>query len=48
MSGFLFFIVSKFAQIPVHPSNDAIQPSHPLLPPSPHAFNLSQHEGLFQ
>ena len=27
---------------------DAIQPSHPLLPPSPPAFNLSQHQGLFQ
>jgi len=28
--------------------SDAIQPSHPLLPPSPPAFNLSQHQGLFQ
>ena len=27
---------------------DAIQPSHPLLPPSPPALNLSQHQGLFQ
>ena len=27
--------------------SDAIQPSYPLLPPS-HAFNLSQHQGLFQ
>ena len=27
---------------------DAIQPLHPLLPPSPPAFNLSQHQGLFQ
>ena len=26
----------------------AIQPSHPLLSPSPPAFNLSQHQGLFQ
>ena len=24
------------------------QPSHPLLSPSPTAFNLSQHQGLFQ
>ena len=24
------------------------QPSHPLLPPSPPAFTLSQHQGLFQ
>ena len=27
--------------------SDVIQPSHPLSSPSP-AFNLSQHEGLFQ
>ena len=27
--------------------DDAIQPSHPLLPSSP-ALNLSQHQGLFQ
>ena len=27
---------------------DAIQPSHPLLSPSPPVFNLSQHHGLFQ
>ena len=26
----------------------AIQPSHSLLSPSPPAFNLSQHQGLFQ
>ena len=31
----------------VHWIGDAIQPSHPLSPPSP-ALNLSQHEGLFQ
>ena len=28
--------------------SDAIQPSHPLSSPSPHTFNLSQHQGLFQ
>ena len=28
--------------------SDAIQPSHPLPPPSPLAFNLSEHQGLFQ
>ena len=28
--------------------SDSIQPSRPLLPPSPLAFNLSQHQGLFQ
>ena len=27
---------------------DAIQPAHRLLSPSPPAFNLSQHQGLFQ
>ena len=27
--------------------SDAIQPSHPLSPPSPPALNLSQHQGLF-
>ena len=28
--------------------DDAIKPSHPLLSPSPQAFSLSQHQGLFQ
>ena len=37
----------ELAQTHVHRVNDAIQPSHPLLSPSP-AFNLSQHQGLFQ
>ena len=32
----------------VHWVNNAIRPSYPLLPPSPPAFNLSQHQGLFQ
>ena len=36
------------AQTHIHWVDDAIQPSHPLLPPSPPAFNLSQHQGLFQ
>ena len=36
---------SQFAQIRVHQVSDAIQPSHPLLSPSPPAFNLSQHQG---
>ena len=30
-----------FTQTPVHRVYDAIQPSHPLLPPSPPALNLS-------
>ena len=38
----------KFVQIHFHWISDAIQPSHPLLPSSPSAFNLSQNEGLFQ
>ena len=33
----------KFAQIHVHWVSDAIQPSHPLFPPSPLALNLSKH-----
>ena len=32
----------------VHRVSDAIQPSHPLLSPSPPALNPSQHQGLFQ
>ena len=36
------------AQTHVQWVSDAIQPSHPLPPPSPFAFNLSQHQGLFQ
>jgi len=27
--------------------SNAIQPSHPLSPSSPSAFNLSQYQGLF-
>ena len=38
----------ELAQTHVHPVGDAIQPSHPLSPSSPLAFNLSQHQGLFQ
>ena len=37
----------EFTQTHVHHVGDAIQPSHPLLSPSPPAFNLSQHQGLF-
>ena len=35
-------------QTHVHWVSDAIQPSHPLLSPSSPAFNLPQHQGLFQ
>ena len=38
----------ELAQTHVHWASDAIQPSHPLLSPSPAVFNLSQHQGLFQ
>ena len=38
----------KFAQIHVHWVGDAFWPSHPLLWPLTFAFNLSQHQGLFQ
>ena len=38
----------EFTQIHVHWVSNAIQPSHPLSSPSPSAFNLSQHQGLFQ
>ena len=38
----------KFAQVHVHCIGDAIQTSHPLMPSSPPALNLSQHQGLFQ
>ena len=38
----------EFTQTHVHRVSDAIQPSHPLLSPSPLTFNHSQHQGLFQ
>ena len=38
----------ELAQTHVHRVGDSIQPSHPLSSPSPPAFNLSQHQGLFQ
>ena len=38
----------EFTQTRVHRVRDAIQPSHPLSSPSSPAFNLSQHQGLFQ
>ena len=37
----------EFTQTHVHRVCDAIQPSHPLSSPSPPAFNISQHQGLF-
>ena len=38
----------ELTQIHVHLVSDTIQPSHPLSFPSPPAFNLFQHQGLFQ
>ena len=38
----------ELAQTHGHLVGDAIQLSHPLLSPSPPAFNLSQHQGIFQ
>ena len=38
----------ELAQTHVHRVSDAIQPSHPLLSPSPPPFNLSYHQGLFR
>ena len=38
----------EFTQTHIHWVSDAIQPFHPLLSPSPPAFNLSQHQDLFQ
>ena len=40
--------LSEFAQTHVHWVSDAIQPSHPLLPPYTPALTLSQHQSLFQ
>ena len=38
----------EFDQIHVHWNSDAICPSYPLPSPSPFAFDLSQHQGIFQ
>ena len=46
--GFPVHQLPELAQTHVHRVDDAIQPSHPLLSPSPPVFNLSQHQGLFQ
>ena len=41
-------LLPELAQNHVHWVTDSIQPSHPLLSPSPPAFNHSQHQGVFQ
>ena len=38
----------EFTHTHAHWVGDAIQPSHPLLSPSPPALNLSQHQDLFK
>ena len=46
MPGFpVLHYTPKLAQTPVHWVGDAIQPSPPLLYPSPPGFNLSQNQG---
>ena len=48
MAGFpVHHQLPELTQTHVHRVGNAIQPSHPLSSPSP-AFNLSQHQGLFQ
>ena len=37
-----------FSQVLVYYIGDAVQASHPPMPSSPSALNLSQHQGLFQ
>ena len=49
ISGFpVLHHLPEFAQPHVRWITDAIQPSHPLFPPSLPALNLSHHQGLFQ
>ena len=46
-----FLVHQQFMEITqthVHWVYDAILPSHPLWSPTPPAFNLFQHQGLFQ
>ena len=38
----------ELAQTHAHQVSDAIQPSYPLLSPSPPTFILSQYQGLFK
>ena len=49
MSGLpVYHKLPEFTQTHVLRVGDAIQPFHPLSSPSSPAFNLSQHQGLFQ
>ena len=40
--------IPELTQIYVHRVSDTIQTFHPLSSPSPPAFKLSQHQGIFQ
>ena len=44
----VLYYLLEFVQTHVYWVSDAIQPSHPLSPPSLLSLNLSQHQGLFQ
>ena len=49
MPGFpVYYQLPEFTQTHVHRVGDAIQPSHPLLSPSPSALNLFPASGSFQ
>ena len=49
MPGFpVYHQLPELSQTHVHWVSDTIQPSHALSSPSPSAFDLSQHQGLFQ
>ena len=49
MPGFpVLHYLPEFAQTHVHWFSDTIHSFHAPLPPSPPAFSLSQHQGLFQ
>ena len=41
-------IANSWSLLKLMSISDAIQPSHPLSSSSPRAFNLSQHQDLFQ
>ena len=46
--GFPVHHLSELAQTHFQWVSDAVHPSHPLSSPTPPAFNLYQHQGLFQ
>ena len=45
--GFAIHQLPELTQTHDHWVGDAVQPSHPLLSPSPSAFSLFQYQGLF-